>query len=211
MNVSSFTKSGTIAKDKISLDKFIFDMVPEDHQLLKDNYVAYLANGRANLSVTKTRGLVRGGGKKPWRQKGTGRARVGSTRSPIWRSGGITFGPTGLENYTNKVNKSAKRLALRQVLSLALSEKKLLLIDDIAFTGKTSQVTSLLNKIGAKGKILMVVDTKTELNLRSTNNFSDLKLITAKYLNVYDCMNADTIVITKPAVEIINKWLGEVK
>ncbi len=211
MNVSSFTKSGAVAKDKIALDKFIFDMVPEDHQLLKDNYVAYLANGRANLSVTKTRGLVSGGGKKPWRQKGTGRARVGSTRSPIWRSGGITFGPTGLENYTNKVNKSAKRLALRQVLSLALSEKKLVIIDDIAFTGKTSQVADLMSKIGAKGKILMVLDTKTELNLRSTNNLNDLKLITAKYLNVYDCMNADSIVITKPALEIVNTWLGEVK
>jgi large subunit ribosomal protein L4 len=211
MNLSSFTKTGAISKDKVALDKFIFDIKPENHKLLKDNYVAYLANGRANLSVTKTRGLVRGGGRKPWQQKGTGRARVGSTRSPIWRSGGITFGPTGLENYSHKTNKSAKRVALRQVLSLAVDEKKLLLIEDLAFGGKTKDATSLMKKIGAKGKILVVVEKKSPLNERSTNNYQNLKLISAKYLNVYDCMNADTLVMTKPALEIVNTWLGEEK
>jgi large subunit ribosomal protein L4 len=211
MNLSSFTKTGVVAKDKVTLDKFIFDMVPEDHQLLKDNYVAYLANGRANLAVTKTRGLVSGGGIKPRPQKGSGRSRAGSIRSPIWRSGGITFGPTGLENYSHKINKSAKHLALRQVLSLALSEKKLLLIDELVFGGKTNEVSRLMNKIGAKHKILLVVDKKTELNLRSTNNYQNLKLISAQYLNVYDCMNADSIVMTKLALEVVNSWLGEAK
>ncbi len=211
MNLSSFTKMGVESKEKVTLDKFIFDMKPENHQLLKDSYVAYLANGRANLAVTKTRGLVSGGGIKPRPQKGSGRSRAGSIRSPIWRSGGITFGPTGLENYTHKTNKSAKRLALRQVLSLALDEKRIILIDDLALSGKTSDVSKLIKKIGAKGKVLLVVDTKTEMNLRSTNNLSDVKLITAKYLNVYDSMNSDSMVITKPALEIINTWLGEEK
>ena len=211
MNLSSFTKTGVESKEKVTLDKFIFDMKPENHQLLKDSYVAYLANGRANLAVTKTRGLVSGGGIKPRPQKGSGRSRAGSIRSPIWRSGGITFGPTGLENYTHKTNKSAKRLALRQVLSLALDEKRIILIDDLALSGKTSDVSKLIKKIGAKGKVLLVVDTKTEMNLRSTNNLSDVKLITAKYLNVYDSMNSDSMVITKPALEIINTWLGEEK
>ena len=205
MNLSSFTKTGVESKEKVTLDKFIFDMKPENHQLLKDSYVAYLANGRANLAVTKTRGLVSGGGIKPRPQKGSGRSRAGSIRSPIWRSGGITFGPTGLENYTHKTNKSAKRLALRQVLSLALDEKRIILIDDLALSGKTSDVSKLINKV------LLVVDTKTEMNLRSTNNLSDVKLITAKYLNVYDSMNSDSMVITKPALEIINTWLGEEK
>jgi large subunit ribosomal protein L4 len=211
MNLSSFTKSGVVAKDKVTLDKFIFDNQPDNHQLLKDHYVAYLANGRDNLSVTKTRGLVRGGGIKPWRQKGTGRARVGSSRSPIWRSGGITFGPTGIENYSHKTNKTAKRVALRQVLSLAVLEKKLLIIDDINFSGRTKDVAPLMKKIGAKDKILLVVDNKTALNTRSTNNFANLKLVAAKYLNVYDLMNADSVVITKPALEVINVWLGEEK
>jgi large subunit ribosomal protein L4 len=211
MNLSSFTKTGVVSKDKVTLDKFIFDITPENHQLIKDNYVAYLANGRANLAIAKTRGLVRGGGKKPWKQKGTGRARVGSSRSPLWRSGGITFGPTGLENYTHKTNKSAKRLALRQVLSLAVGEKKLLVIDDLTFGGKTKDAISLMKKIGAEGKILVVVAEKTAMNIRSTNNVENLKLISAKYLNVYDCMNADFIVVTKPSLEIINTWLGEEK
>ncbi|HEY5267988.1 MAG TPA: 50S ribosomal protein L4 [Candidatus Saccharimonadales bacterium] len=211
MNLSSFTKTGSVSKDKVTLDKSIFDMSPENHQLLKDNYVAYLANGRANLAVSKTRGLVSGGGRKPWRQKGTGRARVGSSRSPIWRSGGITFGPTGLENYTHKTNKSAKRLAIRQVLSLAVSEKKLVLMEDLTLGGKTKDAISLMKKIGVDGKILLVVAEKTAMNIRSTNNFEKLKLISAKYLNVYDCMNADFIVVTKPALAIINTWLGEEK
>ena len=211
MNLSSFTKTGSVSKDKVTLDKSIFDMSPENHQLIKDNYVAYLANGRANLAVSKTRGLVSGGGRKPWRQKGTGRARVGSSRSPIWRSGGITFGPTGLENYTHKTNKSAKRLAIRQVLSLAVSEKKLILMEDLTLGGKTKDATTLMKKIGVDGKILLVVAEKTAMNIRSTNNFEKLKLISAKYLNVYDCMNADFIVVTKPALEIINTWLGAEK
>jgi large subunit ribosomal protein L4 len=211
MNLSSFTKTGAVSKDKVTLDKFIFDIKPENHQLLKDNYVAYLANGRANLSVSKTRGLVSGGGIKPRPQKGSGRSRAGSIRSPIWRGGGITFGPTGLENYAHKTNKSAKRVALRQVLSLAVDEKKLLLIEDLTLGGKTKDATSLMKKIGASGKILVVVAQKSAMNVRSTNNYPNLKLISAKYLNVYDCMNADSLVMTKPALEIVSTWLGEEK
>jgi large subunit ribosomal protein L4 len=211
MNLSSFTKTGSESKEKVALNKFIFDMKPESHQLLKDSYVAYLANGRANLAVTKTRGLVSGGGIKPRPQKGSGRSRAGSIRSPIWRSGGITFGPTGLENYTQKTNKSAKRLALRQALSLSLDEKKIILMDDLALGGKTKDLTSIIKKIGAKGRILLVVDTKSEMNIRSTNNVQNLKLVSAKYLNVYDVMNADSLVITKPALEVVNVWLGEEK
>jgi large subunit ribosomal protein L4 len=211
MILSSFTKSGVVSKDKVTLDKYIFDNLPDNHQLIKDSYVAYLSNGRDNLAVTKTRGLVRGGGRKPWRQKGTGKARAGSTRSPIWRSGGVTFGPTGEENYSHKTNKSTKRVALRQVLSIAVDEKKLIVIDDITFSGKTKDVAPLMKKIGATNKILLVVDKKTELNSRSTNNLDNLKLVSAKYINVFDLVNADYVVVTKPALEVINQWLGEEK
>src|SRR5665213_2395344 len=117
MAVASYTKTGNKSTTAIKLDKSVFDIEPKNHELLKANYVAYLANGRENLAVTKTRGLVRGGGKKPWRQKGTGRARFGSSRNPIWRGGGAAFGPTGNENYTRKLSLSAKRQAIRQALS----------------------------------------------------------------------------------------------
>ena len=99
MAVETYTASGTKATSSAKLDDAIFSVVPKNHELLKAAYVMYLANGRENLAVTKTRGLVRGGGRKPWKQKGTGRARFGSSRVPIWRGGGITFGPTGQENY----------------------------------------------------------------------------------------------------------------
>src|SRR6201986_785729 len=105
---ATYTKAGTKATTAAKLSKTVFDVVPENHQLLKDAYIAYLANGRANYATTKTRGLVSGGGRKPWKQKGTGRARFGSSRVPIWRGGGIVFGPTGNENYSKDLNVKAK-------------------------------------------------------------------------------------------------------
>jgi large subunit ribosomal protein L4 len=174
-------------------------------------YVAYLANGRDNLAVTKTRGLVSGGGRKPWRQKGTGQARVGSTRSPIWRSGGVTFGPTGLENYSHKTQKVAKRTALKQALSLAYSENKIIIIEDLSLTGKSKDVINLMKKISVSGNVLFVVDKKTELNNQSIANVNKVKLISAKYLNIFDALNADFIVITKSALAVTETWLGEAK
>src|SRR4051812_6566672 len=98
MPTPTFTSKGAKAATSVKLDKEVFGVEVTSHQLLKDAYVTYLANGRENIAITKTRGLVRGGGKKPWKQKGTGRARFGSSRVPLWRGGGITFGPTGNEN-----------------------------------------------------------------------------------------------------------------
>jgi large subunit ribosomal protein L4 len=119
MAVITYTKSGNKATTPAKLDKKIFGVKPTSHELLKSAYVAYLANGRGNLAQAQTRGEVRGGGRKPWKQKGTGRARFGSTRNPIWRGGGITFGPTGSENYSHKLHTTAKRQAIRQALSVA--------------------------------------------------------------------------------------------
>src|SRR6266446_341125 len=116
MAVATYTKSGTKATDPAKLDKAIFGLEVKNQQLLKDAYLSHLANGRTNNAVAKRRGEVRGGGRKPWRQKGTGNARFGSSRNPIWRGGGVAFGPTGLENYTRKLNIGAKRTALRQAL-----------------------------------------------------------------------------------------------
>src|SRR5665213_2172610 len=153
MAIATYTKSGTKAATDAKLDKAVFGVMPKNHELIKSAYVAYLANGRKNLAVTKTRGLVSGGGKKPHPQKGTGRARSGSSRNPIWRGGGIVFGPTGEENYSHKVHKGAKRTAIRQSLSLSLKENKVIFIEDIIFANsKTKEAVALLNKIGATKK-----------------------------------------------------------
>lgn len=208
MPTPTYTKSGTVSTTAIELDKTVFNEVAANHELLKSAYVAYLANGRENLAVTKTRGLVSGGGKKPWKQKGTGRARFGSSRVPIWRGGGVVFGPTGLENYKKYITTSEKRKALRQALSLAVSSNKLIIIEDLSTKGKTSEMAKLLSKIKASRNTLVVVDHKTDELTRSVNNLDQVKLVQAKYLNVYDLLNADSLVLTKPAIVAITEWLG---
>lgn len=212
MSVPTFTKSGAKATTPAKLDKAVFAVMPENHELLKLAYSAYLANGRENLAVTKTRGLVSGGGKKPWKQKGTGRARFGSSRNPIWRGGGIAFGPTGEENYSIKVNITAKRKALRQALSLAANENRITVIED--FENKDSKVAAsakLFGKIEAKGNILLVLENKDLSTERAVKNLPKVKPVTANYLNVYDIMNADTLVVTEKALAVINAWLAPAK
>ncbi|HKU18458.1 MAG TPA: 50S ribosomal protein L4 [Candidatus Saccharimonadales bacterium] len=207
--VPTYTKSGTKAATAVKLNAAVFAVMPENHELLKLVYNAYLANGRDNLAQTKTRGLVRGGGKKPWKQKGTGRARFGSSRNPIWRGGGIAFGPTGEENYSTKVHVSAKRQALRQALSLAAGENRVRVIETFECKdGKVAPVVKLLDKIEATGKVLVVVSVKDNLAERATRNLANVKIVQANYLNVYDVMNADTILVSEKALDIINEWLG---
>lgn len=206
---ATYTKSGTKAAAPAKLDKTIFGVTPTNHDLLKMVYTAYLANGRTNNAVTKKRGEVSGGGKKPWKQKGTGRARFGSSRNPIWRGGGIAFGPSGEENYSQSINIKAKRTAIRQALSLAADANKVIVIEDIVTkAGKTSELAGLMIKVGATRRTLVVVENKTDELVRATNNLVDVKLIQAKYLNVYDILNADSIVVTNAALAIISEWLG---
>lgn len=208
MAVATFTKSGSKAATPAKLDKAVFGVEVTNHELLKQAYVTYLANGRENLAVTKTRGLVSGGGKKPWKQKGTGRARFGSSRNPIWRGGGIAFGPTGEENYSKKLSVNAKRLAIRQALSLASESGKLIVIESLDLKGKTQEAAALFGKLGATKNTLVVLATKTDMALRATNNLSNVKLVQAQYVNVFDVLNADNIVIASDALEILSKWLG---
>jgi large subunit ribosomal protein L4 len=207
-NAATFTKAGVKATTATKLSKDVFEVMPKNHELLKQAYVAYLSNGRDNYAVTKTRGLVSGGGKKPWRQKGTGRARFGSTRNPIWRGGGIAFGPTGQENYRLGMNTKAKRLAIRQALSLAAADKRLIVIEDLSIKdGKTAELAKLLNKVGATRRTLIAVESKTPELIRASKNLTDTKLVQAQYLNVYDLMNADCVLLTKSALSVVTKWL----
>lgn len=209
MSVATYTKSGTKSTTPAKLNKAVFGIEVKNHQLLKDSYLAYLANGRPNLAVSKKRGEVRGGGKKPWRQKGTGRARVGSSRNPVWRGGGVAFGPTGIENYTRKLNVSAKRQAIRQALSIAAQEDRLKIIETFNCPdGKVKPTLSLMEKIGASGKVLLVVSVLDSLVKRATRNLDNLKVSQADRLNVFDIMNADTIVISKKSLDMIDAWLG---
>jgi large subunit ribosomal protein L4 len=210
--IATYTKSGTKAVAPVKLEKKIFNVEIKNHQLLKDAYVAYLAGGRSNDAITKKRGEVRGGGKKPWRQKGTGRARFGSSRNPIWRGGGIAFGPTGNENYTKKLPLKAKRQALRQALTLAAKEDKIKVIETFACSdGLVKPTLQLINKIGAEGNILLVVSLKDSLVSRATNNLTNIKAVQAKYLNVFDLLNADCVIFSKKALIIVQDWLGEPK
>lgn len=210
MAVATYTKTGTKATAAAKLDKAVFGVDAKNHELLKAAYNGYLANSRENLAVVKTRGLVRGGGKKPWKQKGTGRARFGSSRVPIWRGGGITFGPTGNENYSKQLNTKAKRLAIRQALSLASTANKITVIEDIVSkAGKTADLAKLLSKIEAERKVLLVVEQKAPELVRAANNLTGVQVIGAKYVNVYDVLNADCIVFSQSALKVTTDWLGK--
>lgn len=190
-----------------TLNKEIFGLDVENHELLKTAYDAYLANSRSAHAKTLKRGEVRGGGKKPWKQKGTGRARFGSTRNPIWRHGGIAGGRTGEENFTKKMSKNAKKVAVRQALSLKNADK-VVLIESISTTGKTKEIAKKLNDLKLADKaILMVVDTKAPEVLRATNNLPNVKLVRATYLNVFDILNADAIIFSETALKAAENWL----
>mgnify|MGYP006338040323 FL=1 len=202
------TVKTTPAKKTVALPKEVFAVEVNNHELVKKAYEAYLANGRENYAVTKTRGLVRGGGKKPWRQKGTGRARFGSSRNPIWRGGGVVFGPTGNENYAKTIPVNQKRQALRQALTLASQSNKIIVDDFASKDGKVKDMIALLGKHKLARRTLVVVENKDEMIERASRNVSNVKVVQATYLNVYDVMNADAIVISSKAVDAVKAWLA---
>lgn len=192
----------------VTLPKEVFNVEVDNHELLKLAYDSYLANNRLASGKTLTRGLVRGGGKKPWRQKGTGRARFGSTRNPIWRGGGVVFGPTGEENYTKRLSKTSKRIAIRQALSLANAAKKVHVLD-VKTTGKTAEIAKFIadNKLNRKVLLVVAADEKTDLLIRATSNLQDVRLISATYLSVFDILNADHVVLSTKSIPVIKNWL----
>ena len=188
------------------LPKEIFAVEVTNHELLKLAYDSYLANARLSSATTKQRGEVSGGGKKPWKQKNTGRARFGSSRNPIWRGGGVVFGPRGNENYTKSLSKTAKRVAVKQALTLA-NEAKKVTIDDIKTTGKTAEVAKYLADNKLNRKVLVVVSEKTPELMRASNNIQNVLVVSANYLSVYHILNADHIVLSAKAVPVLESWL----
>ncbi len=189
------------------LNKDVFGLSVDNHELVKLAYDVYLANSRSSHAKTLKRGEVRGGGKKPWKQKGTGRARFGSTRNPIWRHGGVAFGRTGEENFTKKISKSAKLQAIRQALSMQKADKNIITIADfVAKSGKTKDAVKELNIESGKNYLVVVPEKTTEI-IRATNNIANIKVVRPTYLNVFDILNADKIIITEKSLPVIENWL----
>jgi large subunit ribosomal protein L4 len=169
--------------------------------------VRQMNNARQGTASTKTRAEVRGGGRKPWRQKGTGRARAGSNRSPLWRGGGVIFGPKP-RDYSVKMNRKERRLALRTALQGRVDD--LVVVEGFEDKFSRPKTRELLDAIARWGidpnaKILLVIAERQELVYLSARNLENVKLVTAANLNVYDLLNADHLVITSPALEAIQE------
>ena len=175
--------------------------------VVQQTVVAQMANSRRNYAHTKTRAEVRGGGRKPWRQKGTGRARHGSIRSPLWRGGGITFGPRSNQNFSKHINKKMKQSALRMVLSDKAANEQLILVDSLSLPEiKTKQVTSALSKLPLKGRKSLFVLAGESGNLSlSARNLPNVSTLGAQSLNVVELMQAQNIIVPVQALAIIEQ------
>ena len=184
---------------EIELDEYVFGIEPHIH-VLHSAVVAQLASLRRGTSSTLLRGEVRGGGHKPWRQKGTGRARAGSSRSPLWRGGAVLFGPKP-RDYSYKLPKKVRRLALRSALSSKLKEANLVVVDEINLAEvKTREMVKLLQALNVDKKALVVTRENDESVIRSARNIEGVKAMQVEGLNVLDLLRHDTLVITKAAV-----------
>jgi large subunit ribosomal protein L4 len=182
---------------------------PVNTSVMHQALIRQLSNARQGTHDTKSRGEVRGGGKKPWRQKGTGRARQGSTRAPNWIGGGTVFGPTP-RKYTKALPKKMQRLALRSALSSKLAAGSLVVVDKMEIaTPKTKTVVNMLSALGLKDQtVLLVTAEKTMPVWKSANNIAEVKLQLSGYINVRDLLSHETVLLTQDAVAYIETWLG---
>lgn len=176
-----------------------------NNQVMFDAVTVYMANLRQATAKTKNRSEVSGGGKKPFRQKGTGRARAGSTRSPIWVGGGNVFGPKGNQNFKIKQNKKEHNLALRSALS-QLGSKNIYVLDEVKVNGKTSEVVALLKGLKLDNKKVLVV-TSDDLVYRASANLANLVLRTNDNVSVYDLLNAQALLLNKEEVKVLEEGL----
>jgi large subunit ribosomal protein L4 len=203
LQVDVHTPTGT-TNGTVELDEAIFGVTPNVgamHQVV----TAQLAAARAGTSKTRNRSEVRGGGKKPWRQKGTGRARQGSTRAPQWVGGGIAHGPTGEENYTKRVSKKLKRLALRSALSDRASSGDVRVVVDLRIdTPKTKDAIALLRALDLEARrVLLVLATQDVAVARSFRNLPAVHVLTVDQLNTYDVLCSDVVVFQQEALEFV--------
>lgn len=191
----------------IELNDAIFGIEVNEH-VLHLAVVNYLANQRQGTQSTKTRAEVRGGGRKPWRQKGTGRARQGSTRAPQWVGGGTVFGPTP-RSYKFKLNRKVRRLALRSALSQKLIDNEFTALNDLAFDSvKTKNMKEVMTAFNTPRKALVVVDELNDNVALSARNLPNVKLIDAKHVNVYDILDSTNLFMTEAAIKAVEEVLA---
>lgn len=207
MKVSLYNQNAEVVGD-VELNSKIFEVKPNQH-LLAEAVRVYLSNARQGTSSTKTRGEVSGGGKKPWKQKGTGRARAGSTRSPIWRHGGVTFGPRANRNWTLKLNKKSARQALFMSLSDKASDNKLFIIDGIKLENvKTKEFVKIMDgfkkQMDLGKKQLFVIPNDKNL-VRTSRNVPQVTSIMANSLNLHEVIRANSIIMLKESLATIEK------
>ncbi len=202
-NVSVFDVTGKKVSD-IDLAEEIFGIEP-NVAAMHLCVVNYLANQRQGTQSTLTRGEVSGGGKKPWKQKGTGHARQGSTRSPQWTHGGIAHGPKP-RKYGFSINKKVRRLAMKSALSSKVADEEIVVLDDLSLEAiKTKEVVKVLNALETGKKTLIVLPEKNDVIYRSARNIAGVKTTLVSTLNVYDILNCDTLLVLKDAVSKIEE------
>lgn len=193
---------------QVDLDPAVFAMKPNEavvHQVV----TAQLAGERSGTAATKTRGMVRGGGTKPWRQKGTGRARAGSIRSPLWTGGGVVFGPSP-RDYGQRVPRKMRKLALRSALSSKAASGSLVVVNGFGLSDpSTKKAAETLSKLKVEGKVGVLCSAEESATAKSVRNLPWAKVFFSNELNVYDILDNDTLVITKPALEHVTEMLSK--
>lgn len=195
-------KGKKISEIELSDDIFAVEVSTSSmHQVI----VAQLANRRQGTQSALTRAEVSGGGKKPWRQKGTGRARVGSSRNPIWKHGGVAFAPKP-RDYSKNVNKKVRKLAIKSALTCKLADKEIYVLEDLNIAApKTKEMISVLKALEISGKALLVTKEVSDDVVRASNNIKGVNTTVSTSINVYDILNCDTLVLTRSAVESIQE------
>ena len=206
LKVKVYNQEGAEVKD-LELNEAVFGIEP-NKQALFDMVLLQRASLRQGTHKVKNRTEVSGGGKKPWRQKGTGRARQGSIRAPQWRGGGVVFGPTP-RSYKFKLNRKVRRLALKSALSTKIIDNEFMALEAIKFDApKTKEMVKVLANLDAPTKTLIVVDEIDENVARSANNIPGVKLLDARRVNVYDILNSDKLIMTEAAIKSVEEVLG---
>ena len=206
LKVKVYNQEGAEVKD-LELNEAVFGIEP-NNQAIFDMVLLQRASLRQGTHKVKNRTEVSGGGTKPWRQKGTGRARQGSIRAPQWRGGGVVFGPTP-RSYKFKINRKVGRLALRSALSTKIIDNEFMALDTIKFDApKTKEMVKVLSNLEAPAKTLIVMDEIDETVARSANNIPGVKLLDARRVNVYDVLNSNKLIMTEAAIKSVEEVLG---
>lgn len=212
MKVDLYKQSGKKSEKKLELDSTVFDSKINEN-LIFNAIQIYLLNQRQNNAKAKGRGEVRGGGKKPWRQKGTGRARHGSSRSPIWKGGGVTFGPLNERNYKGKLTKKSLKNAIRSALSLKMKSRSIKVIDKVELDDKqiTKQVLKMYKNFALSGNLIFIQSGKDKNLYLGCRNLQNISSIPVNEINVYTVIKSDNIFIIQETLQEITSFWGKVK